>query len=664
MRKALSILIALTIIIGMIPTAFASTTEEPYAKTYEFTREALTGTSSGKNFLSLVTSYDSYKDGETTYTKNHDWKFFGYTGDIVEKENLNNRVGSVHIKSSNGINMKLGMNDVGTSTFALSLEPIDIEKKGFYRPKLTWRNLNNKVDFRWYMSELVGDGYTEEYLSSGTIMSEISTDDSQKVRDFDSPKVIYASGNKDIITVFRLTDNDYAFVSITLTKILDEVFTVSVDNDSLDLSENKKTTISAKVSGTTDGTDATKVEMPIAGSFVTYKTSPAGVVTIANNGTVTAVGSGTATVWAETSDGTKSNEITVTVTAPAGPEEDTEIADAFTVTEDKTTITSYNVGTVSAVAYTLGTDEQDSSVSATAQNNGNGTYTLNASEAEGYKFLYWKKGVTTKKDVITYEPTGFVYAPTAGEKNIVIAVYEKIGEQAANKAEFYNANGQFIEATDGSFPEDIPSLVGYGDATGWKCYTDGKTYGLSDSVTPNGTMLFVADYKDTPDIVDVTVNKGYGDNHTATVGTKITCNPVTAPEGQVFRYWTKTNVNGKTEIVSIDETYTFYAYETCTVTANFADVNKYEYNGNIRKIILDTFTTGSATALMAEFIGFKNDNVVEKGIMLDNNRIAMKSTGTQFTIIPDEKGTYMGYAIVKNDDNSFSLITDGEYKVQ
>ena len=81
MRKALSILVALTIIIGMMPTTFASTTEEPYAKTYEFTRDAI-GKTSGKYALSSVDSYDSY-DGKAT---NHDWKFFGYSGNLSKEQ--------------------------------------------------------------------------------------------------------------------------------------------------------------------------------------------------------------------------------------------------------------------------------------------------------------------------------------------------------------------------------------------------------------------------------------------------------------------------------------------------------------------------------------------------------------------------------------------------
>ena len=336
------------------------------------------------------------------------------------------------------------------------------------------------------------------------------------------------------------------------------------------------------------------------------------------------------------------------------PEEDPIPKEEFDAVKDTETITSYEVGTVSAVAYTVGTNAQNNSIKVEANDNENGTYTLDAPTYEGYNFLYWKKGLTEKKDVITYKPTGFVYAPTAGENNIVIAVYEKIGEETTPKAEFYNANGQFIKSTDGAFPEEkeIPSMAGYGDATGWQCYTDGKTYGLDESVTPSGIMLFVADYKDTLDMVKVNgTDVPYGTEMSFTASSE---------DGKEFKCWTRTDENGNTEIVSIEETYKFRAYENCTIEE--VDTDKtVVLPANTRKIVLDTFKAGSATALMAEFIGFKNDTVVEKGIMLGNNRIAMKSTGTQFTIIPDETGTYKGYAIVENATDGYTLITDGEY---
>ena len=52
--------------------------------------------------------------------------------------------------------------------------------------------------------------------------------------------------------------------------------------------------------------------------------------------------------------------------------------------------------------------------------------------------------------------------------------------------------------------------------------------------------------------------------------------------------------------------------------------------------------------------------VFEKGIMYNNNKIAMTGEGNQFTVTADMKGTYIGYAILKNGD-AYTLLTDGEY---
>ena len=61
--------------------------------------------------------------------------------------------------------------------------------------------------------------------------------------------------------------------------------------------------------------------------------------------------------------------------------------------------------------------------------------------------------------------------------------------------------------------------------------------------------------------------------------------------------------------------------------------------------------------------------VVEKGIMFtatgstESKKIAMTKPGTQFTVVADENGTYKGYAVVKGEDNSYTLITDGSVTI-
>jgi len=67
---------------------------------------------------------------------------------------------------------------------------------------------------------------------------------------------------------------------------------------------------------------------------------------------------------------------------------------------------------------------------------------------------------------------------------------------------------------------------------------------------------------------------------------------------------------------------------------------------------------------MAEFIGL--DSAVEKGIMFTDSeenttKIAMTTKDNQFTVVADEPGKYVGYAILKNE-TAHTLITDGSYE--
>ena len=270
-----------------------------------------------------------------------------------------------------------------------------------------------------------------------------------------------------------------------------------------------------------------------------------------------------------------------------------------------------------------------------------GVYTVTAPDksAEGYNFLYWAKGTSDKKRIVGYGDT-LTYNPQEGRTSL-IAVYEK-ADSVTNKAEFYNANGELIESNaTGVFPA-FPSMAGLRQATGWKCWNDGKIYDGSEAVAPEGTVIYVADYGE---LSEVFVN---GDKYT--YGDPVT---LTATEAN-FKGWVK---NG--ELVSTNKTYTFLAYETCTVTEMTGDK---ELSAKLVKIALDDFVSGDITAVMAEFIGL--DNAVEKGIMFDNgetvSKIAMTGDGNQFTVTADEEGTYTGYAVIRKG-SSFTIIEDGEY---
>ena len=271
------------------------------------------------------------------------------------------------------------------------------------------------------------------------------------------------------------------------------------------------------------------------------------------------------------------------------------------------------------------------------------TFTLTAEpEKNGYKFLYWAKGMSNNKKIVSFENKLENYMPEENGRNYLIAVYEG---DVPEKAEYYNANGQRV-ATE-TEPTDYPSMAGYGKAYDWEQYGD--------------TKIYVAKYAlDEPEKnISISVAGGTGSG-TYAFGDTVTCT-ATLEEGKTFKCWTKTLDDDKTEVVSVDETYTFNAWESCTVTA----VYEYTYSGSGMKIVIDSFSvTSGVTGIMAEFIGF-DSNVVEKGIMFvdeanNETKITMTTPGKQFTVIADEAGTYKGYAVLKNG-NAFTLITDGAY---
>lgn len=282
--------------------------------------------------------------------------------------------------------------------------------------------------------------------------------------------------------------------------------------------------------------------------------------------------------------------------------------------------------------------------------NDNGTYTLTAPKTneEDKPFLYWAKGNSLQKRVISFSNVIPDYVPTGNGRNYLIAVYE--GDVAADVVEYFNQNGQRIATgeVDGEKPA-LPSMAGYGAAKSWEQHGD--------------TNIYVAQYgeKTAPDSVTVTAVDGTVNGEktaTVTFGTKITCVP-DATKGK-FLCWKKSEINGKSEIVSVDESYEFKAWESCTVTAVY---DEYNYEGNTMKIVIDTFTAGNETGVMAEFIGL--DNAAEKGIMFtDSNsettKIPMTTADSQFTVLADAAGTYAGYAILKSGE-AYNLITDGSY---
>lgn len=303
------------------------------------------------------------------------------------------------------------------------------------------------------------------------------------------------------------------------------------------------------------------------------------------------------------------------------PEETEAYVNAFTPSSTVENSTPANADVIPLAYATDGTDIKPTNINATGDENGTYIVTTDA-EINGYTFRYWARGLESKdrKRIVSFA-NEFTYTPS-NEKNYLIAVYDKAGTAAAT--EYYNANGQKLVNGD-----ELPYMAGYGQATGWK----EPVYGIKEAIYGE------------PIKYEITIGDAEAVEYAW--GTPVVCPKQTAPAGQEFWGWKKTINDVDVGIVSTDPEYTFYAWETCTVTPVFG-VGTPVFDGEKRRIILGTFTLGGKNAVMAEFFGF--DNALERGITINGTDYAMTNKNAdQFTIVDDDnEGNISGYAILAN----------------
>ncbi|MBQ2741324.1 MAG: hypothetical protein IJF32_00820 [Oscillospiraceae bacterium] len=620
-KKILSIILAISMIVSLVPVISASAEgETPYQLVYDF--KNIDSTYVGGLTSSKLTPELGFNHTEGTWAF-HSWN--GLDGDTVT------------YKPNYGIEIK--SNSVG-DYFAVK---INVPYAGDYIPSLTYFEQNTGVDDDYVAADVYvlpedSDVSTAEdsdkiIIADGLLFNKNGGKNTDKdLAEYKKDTPIKLSSGENIL-VFEVTGGpgghaisrmrpgvltltsgtladgeSYATVPMYISK-------VSASDAEFETGDSTALTVSGWMN---DGTAFTE-----ASDSVSFDSSSENISIDGN--TVTASAAGAAAVTATVTSGEKSlsKDISITVNPTAQEKADA----AFTVSKEET---KYTAPTVASFTY--------DGASVTAEKNEDGYYDITAPETKnGEKFLYWAKGLTTQKRIISFSNKLENYVPDDSGTNYLIAVYE---DKLPTIAEYYNANGQLIP---GAKDSDRPYMAGYGTASGWKQYGE--------------TNIWVAEYnnKTQPDNVTVTVENGTG---TATLpyGEKVTCNANEAEEGTYFRWWQK-DVNGAPEIVSVDEEYSFLAYENCKVTAVYGDtaVNV----TNPAKIIIDTFGENS---VMAEFIGF-GSNVVEKGIMWNNNKIAMTAPGNQFTVTADKNGTFKGYAII-SEGESYKLIIDGEAEIR
>ncbi len=285
-----------------------------------------------------------------------------------------------------------------------------------------------------------------------------------------------------------------------------------------------------------------------------------------------------------------------------------------------------------------------------------GSYTVKANDVEGYKFLYWARGMGVNKRFVSRNAE-YTFKPTAGN-NWLTAVY-RADDSEKTVVVFYNGNREeksksLYNVGDTITIPALPSMAGFDTASKWILAETNTEYDPGDTVAATGdNMSFVAKYGDEIEVTVTTnatadkTNPKYGEDVT------VTANLRDASGANIFAYWEKDG-----EVVSFDRSYTFKAWKNTTVNAVYKE---YPVTAStIRKIILNTFTVGGEAAVMAEYI-LPGVTVVEKGIVfgdsLDENvtaRAAMSGNGNYFSMIDDISADPIGYAILSDGSVIYS----------
>ncbi|MBE6965792.1 MAG: hypothetical protein E7441_07140 [Ruminococcaceae bacterium] len=638
MKRALSFILALTLAFALFPTfAYASTTEEtPYnwePIVFDF-RKPTVSDFGGNNYLNGAETYIGANWTAITYK---DWS--GLLDGTIGKQQVS--VGG----SGDAVYIALVTTDEfvekNKSTFMFGL---DVPESGIFNistgvynsgsgatAAAVMKNLTKETDIEIGDVENVkengsaedndkGGGPKNRQFSNGVGIPVAET------TNWDTAQNSYDIDNQFELTITKNAAYSFFVHYLTFTPSTINSATVTVDTETeYEIGAVITPTVSLNVEGIGNKVYS---DLDMAGIVLGVKEDNAGV-TVENN-VYKATKSGELTFTPTvTVNGQTHEAAPVTITVAAEPEEDEELSGAFDDAVVGSAPTDYIAPSVDVIEAT-GVVGNIVPVSG-------GAYKITAAETDNEKgnFLYWKKAMTVNEKIVSFDRE-FNYVPESEGRNILVAVYE--GDVNSTAPKCYNANGQYLRDAQ-PIDADLPSMAGYGKAYKWEQYGD--------------TNVWVAQYEAETPIADIDVEVK-GDNTSGggtnlAYGASVTCTAT----GKNFKCWKKAG-----EIVSCDSIYTFKAWEDCTVEAIYeADVH---YTGSKLKIIIDSFTAGDETGVMAEFLGLGN-NVVEKGIMFGNNRIAMTTVGNQFSVIADEPGTYKGYVIVEETDG-LKLITDGFYE--
>ena len=296
---------------------------------------------------------------------------------------------------------------------------LETPPKGFYEIKHTSGSSDGQIKkLDIHMTEISSADEAaetripvESFLTSENL---VKTGSSSNTGAHSYNKIIAPSGENNLIWAVSVDpESKFSISKLQLTTLDVSSITLEADASAIELTET--TTVNAKAN-----------DKKIAHSFVTYESLNPTVAKVAEDGTVTALAAGEATIKATAGGLSATTTITVKPEAAGEALSGTVTLGIFTnYTEAAAGVDAgdYSVNYVDGTTINIDT-----------------TVTAEANDIEGYRFAYWKDGsrFLSADNKITV---------TIARNTSLTAVYDVVSESAATKTvEFWNADKSFISS--------------------------------------------------------------------------------------------------------------------------------------------------------------------------------------------------------------------------
>ncbi len=288
MKRFLSIILAIAMIIALVPAVFASGVSGTNPGYYEFSKNATGKEGSASN----ISSYN-------INGSNHGWQYITIDADAKAENNIrvyqvqseymricSHRVsnGVTELELSNGIQLALAIERPSNTT-------------GFYKVTVANGQYTGAKPVQFWMGKWDGSKTNSvgTYMTNAAKFNNDPTVAAGSTVTLDG--VIYNNGTDDFAFVINTNQLcSFDLKSLTLDKI-SPTLSLSLDKTVINLND----TATASVNATWTETDGEKTQK-VLNEYVTYKSDKPEVVTISNDaedkGTITTHGIGTATITA------------------------------------------------------------------------------------------------------------------------------------------------------------------------------------------------------------------------------------------------------------------------------------------------------------------------------------------------------------------------------